>query len=827
MKSFRHLAIFFSFFLFLTIGLVSAPFGYNNLGNLIATEFGYDNILSDGTGNSSAYNVNHSTTSDYATTAGSAALWDGLNSPADIQHNLLDNLEWSLSGHTMDANLDMNSYNIQEIDKAYFSGTDFISSDDNDHLDIHADYIDLHGNLSTIWTVMLNTDGDGYGGDAFGDLVFGSGRDVYLYYNGSDFIIDPDAVGSGDVVIFGDIRADNFIGNFSGTFDGVNISNLSNQYVPYTGATRNVNLGTNNITADWGFFNSINVSNNSIYIGNVKISTDGNDLNVSSNITALSYKGDGSQLTNLNLTGIDINAGSINATGNITADYGFFNYLGSLINRIKKGWFVDLDVSGDLNVTGNTILAGVLHISNGSYIKVGNVTTGAITENRIFAEGTIVAHSGFSSKNSDWEPYFKMFDSTSTTTKSGSNGKFDDSENIFCDSIYDGFVPGDATKPGKTLTLLNGTHVGAIAQVWAYVNSSCIELKNNPGWDMDINEGVKWSMKTGLIVDFNDGNSYRFVVGSDKNSWFRIGIPNGTGFNGISILDVAGADQHQALTLDMDIKDYDGVVALNIFGESSTGGEDVSSQFILMESRAFGLNNSDLTYISMNTIGSGGNNNEVDGIRASPFINHLIHVGSADSISKVYDVGVDITTEVTDGGNAEVFTNDDDVLYIGATVNFTTVSFALDTESSANAIFDYYYCNGAGNWVTLIVGADTTNGFTISGTLNFPSPIDRGVCNKQIDGTPFANTTDYAYIALQRTKNNIITPPILDTITIAGATDSFVLQKDLMKLNPVDTAPETCDASMLGGIYFDISEDDMCVCKSTGWKVMTDGTACT
>ena len=32
--------------------------------------------------------------------------------------------------------------------------------------------------------------------------------------------------------------------------------------------------------------------------------------------------------------------------------------------------------------------------------------------------------------------------------------------------------------------------------------------------------------------------------------------------------------------------------------------------------------------------------------------------------------------------------------------------------------------------------------------------------------------------------------------------------------------------SIYNNIY-DISEDDMCVCKTGGWKVMTDGTDCT
>jgi len=34
-------------------------------------------------------------------------------------------------------------------------------------------------------------------------------------------------------------------------------------------------------------------------------------------------------------------------------------------------------------------------------------------------------------------------------------------------------------------------------------------------------------------------------------------------------------------------------------------------------------------------------------------------------------------------------------------------------------------------------------------------------------------------------------------------------------------------ATTLATTYFDISEDDMCICKSTGWKVMTDNSECT
>ena len=160
-------------------------------------------------------NVNHSETSN------SSDFWDDLDDPTDIDHALLNNLEWSVAGHTIDTNVDMDDNDILNIDQAYFGGGLYIHSGDAGHIDLHADWIDLHGNLSTIWTIELEADGDGLGGDSFGDLVFGSGGDTYLYYNGSDFIIDPDAVGSGDVVILGDLRADNLIG------DGSNLTNIN------------------------------------------------------------------------------------------------------------------------------------------------------------------------------------------------------------------------------------------------------------------------------------------------------------------------------------------------------------------------------------------------------------------------------------------------------------------------------------------------------------------------------------------------------------------------------------------------------------------------
>ena len=124
---------------------------------------------------------------------------------------LYDLVYCKLTGCTMTGDIDMSANNIYDIDKTYFSGSDFISSDDNGHIDIHTGWIDMHGNISTIWNIFF-TDAVVPGHNK---IVMGGGGDSEMYYNSTDFIIDPDVVGTGDVYVLGDLHADYFIGNGS------------------------------------------------------------------------------------------------------------------------------------------------------------------------------------------------------------------------------------------------------------------------------------------------------------------------------------------------------------------------------------------------------------------------------------------------------------------------------------------------------------------------------------------------------------------------------------------------------------------------------------
>ena len=193
--------------------LSSADFGYSN-PNLPKLEAPTPTVIAfeNNTGS-----VENSTYAEIWITA--EGLMDDVS---DIEHNWLSNLAWSVAGHIIDTNLDMNSFNIYEIDKTYFSGTDFISSDDNDHIDIHSDNIDLHGNLFTIWNITMNADNRRFN--------FGTQRDAEFYYNGSDVIFNPKVVGDGEFIVEGTVRADEYCITDDGCFNLSAINESSSIY---------------------------------------------------------------------------------------------------------------------------------------------------------------------------------------------------------------------------------------------------------------------------------------------------------------------------------------------------------------------------------------------------------------------------------------------------------------------------------------------------------------------------------------------------------------------------------------------------------------------
>jgi len=460
------------------------------------------------------------------------------------------------------------------------------------------------------------------------------------------------------------------------------------------------------------------------------------------------------------------------------------------------------------------------------HLDCNTATTGAdfgVTDD-IEGQGIIYADEGLRAHSTEYGSYLVLGDRNKLYQ--GSNGEYNSTDNTFCDYTANNFVPG-STSQWLVINDENSEFDDARADVSVFISASCIELEHNPSWDKDFN--ASWQINDGLNLVAQSGGFFEYYVGDDEQSKFKIKINNGTSHTGFYVDDVPGADQHQAATIDMKMGNYEGMVGLNIFmGAGDEQIVDKSVTMLLMEAEASQMNSSDGVFIDMQMIGYPLTiDGHIDGIHMPSGMSHLIEVGSPETIGSAYSNDINITINVTGVGNdVEVFTLDNDVLYIGSDADFTTMTIALSTESSTNIAAIYYYCDDTFSWALLPGVTDTTDGLKVSGSISFSNPADRGNCSKELDGTPFSDTNNYTYIAIQRLRNNVVIPPIIDRLDISGGSTNMFMTEDLLRLHPVDTAPETCNAGNLGAIYYDISEDDMCVCRSWGWSLMIDGGEC-
>jgi len=459
------------------------------------------------------------------------------------------------------------------------------------------------------------------------------------------------------------------------------------------------------------------------------------------------------------------------------------------------------------------------------HIDCNTSTTGAdfgVTDD-IEAKGIIYADQGLRSHASSYGTYLAL--KQRGQLYYGTNGTYNANTQYFCDYTFNSF---NETNGWLVITEIGSIYNDATADLSTRVNSSCYKLSNNPTWINDIITPVSWKVTNNPDLIAVNGGFFEYYVGAYDQSGFKIKIINGTNLYGSMIDDKAGVDQHKSLSIITNINDKNGIIGLNQLMYSSVPIINKQIKMISLTGDASGMKNSTGTFIDLSILNpNNASGSTIYGMRMPSGLDALIKVGELFDVSKVYSNTVDITDNISGvSGPVTIFQNDNDYLYVGNTRNFTRISFKLTTPSSKTIRPLYYYCSGNNVYKTLTGASSTTNGFTSSGTLSFINPSDRGYCNKTIGGVYFSNTTSYNYIVIQRTQNNIVTPPVISNIGIASSlTSTFILKDDMLKLHAITAPPVICDASLEGGIY---SDDDLnlpCFCTGANWVQMNDFTS--
>ena len=145
------------------------------------------------------------------------------------------------------------------------------------------------------------------------------------------------------------------------------------------------------------------------------------------------------------------------------------------------------------------------------------------------------------------------------------------------------------------------------------------------------------------------------------------------------------------------------------------------------------------------------------------------HIGTEAILSKAWTYNsvtgyTDVSNAFnTSGTDVTLFGSDDDYVYIGSASMFDNIIVALDTPASAS-IFQvnptWEYSIGGGSWISFTPN-DNTNAFTQNGLVVFG--------RNSLSGWSIENVNAggaFYYIRVQRTRNNLATLPIEDTIQL-------------------------------------------------------------
>jgi len=154
------------------------------------------------------------------------------------------------------------------------------------------------------------------------------------------------------------------------------------------------------------------------------------------------------------------------------------------------------------------------------------------------------------------------------------------------------------------------------------------------------------------------------------------------------------------------------------------------------------------------------------------------HIGTAAALDAAFiydDSGVtytDVTTEFgAAGSDVQIFVDDDDQVLLASASKFDEAAFDLEVNSSGTIVPTFHYITDAGAWVAFTPG-DDTSGMTQSGLVRWNADdLPTWGVRTVAEVTGEAGDVDYYWVKITRTKNNLVTPPIENTVQVTSTGD--------------------------------------------------------
>lgn len=486
-----------------------------------------------------------------------------------------------------------------------------------------------------------------------------------------------------------------------------------------------------------------------------------------------------------------------------------------VILNISPSVFIanNISSSNELRSGGNTVVGNNLWVG----FEPGDCT--AVTKpGDSCINGILLVNdtlSAFSSKHGGALSISKFGGAEDSVFRFGATGSFDSDNNILCDSGTP-FSVANHTGDSLGFFLTSPVQTQLVSVIVEIFNSSCV-LLNTAALGSDTLPdlvNISYAFGDSPILGILDNGVSFFNVGVNPDARFQINALNATGSDKFLVNIIASAKNVIGSLFTSDINGQNGFINTEFFSKSSKDVNNTITTNVLSEVDATNFNGGKIILYDGNILNA-PDSVETTLLRVSSDVTNLIEDTRVTNVTAAfYDNTIsteNIVVNIDDNEqNILIWEENESIIYVASDENFTRIDFILETGANSDLGLTGFYCNGT-DYPSLSF-SDSTSGGQVSGSIEFINPSDRGTCNSEIDGTPFSDTNNHTYIAIQRT----------DPIAVIDVNVTLINLEVPSSILRVGNAPDLTGAeTALGWINKEVSAEGEIVSyiSSPGGKV--------
>lgn len=378
------------------------------------------------------------------------------------------------------------------------------------------------------------------------------------------------------------------------------------------------------------------------------------------------------------------------------------------------------------------------------------------------------------------------------------------------------------------------TYIGATGEIIGVTETTIIVSVAAAGSDIpsDLTD-FNFVVYNHPIASILDNGDTHFLVGPSCDASFKIIAAASCNDHAIHYDVTSGADGNAAVEIEHDADTYEGTSTIRIDYDASgfvTADNMSAITDIIIDNTAPDAEGGMIHGMDIAVADPTALTIDIVAVATNPGVDVIHqHLGTPAILGAGYLVSGLVTTDVVvalshDDVDVELFTADDDYLYIGVKEKFDQINNILSTDSSQNIIpiFEYSLTDATG-WVPF-TPADDTSGYQNSGTIRFASEALTNWGAADADeavGVVEAPPLSYHWIRIQRTRNLVVTPPVESTIRVTELGTFFGwdmdgnISSDTLSVTDGITIPP--QQSGFAIIYVDTNDGDLKVKFSNGF----------